>query len=638
MSNVFAQFGRERVSRRSSKRRAPRLECLEDRRLPSTLYPVTTAADGAPNSLRSDIITANENLQDNTLILQAGTYTLTVPDPSGQPSGAATGDLDLTPVGHTITIVGQGAGATFIDGGNIDRVFQIEPNVHVVISGLTIEGGFAQVPGSIAFGGGVFNAGTLELDDVVMQNCTASGANGQNGTPGNNTSPGSPALAALGGGIYNVGTLTLNQCIIRSNFAQGGNGGNGSASGDPNASGGNGGNAFGGGIYNAGSLTVSQSTIANNSALGGSGGSGGSDAFGVGPNGGAGGSAYGGGLSVNSISPQTLIIDSTISGNLVAGGFGGPGGAGGNEGNAVTDPGSQGGTGGNGGSAQGGGIAAYNSVSVYNSTIASNQASGSPAGRGGIGGPGSSSGSEGQSGYTGPAFAGGIWAPSDPSSSGLVNSASTIIALNTSAPFQLTGSPDDTEATFANATNTLLGISAGANGISNAVAGNLVGVDPKLGPLEDNGGPTPTMALLPGSPAIDAGANPLGLTSDQRGYSPRVVGAAADIGAYELGATAPPGEGGGGGGAGTGPVHIEATVIKLKGHKAIRVTDPATGAVKFTVFPFGKAYHGTFVITTADLDSDGVDDLIVRRPRGHHKFITKIFSGINGSPLPSNLA
>ncbi len=80
-------------------------------------------------------------------------------------------------------------------------------------------------------------------------------------------------------------------------------------------------------------------------------------------------------------------------------------------------------------------------------------------------------------------------------------------------------------------------------------AGNLVGTadpkvtlpadtlhdDPLLLPLADNGGPTWTMALAPGSPALDAGANPLDLATDQRGDGyVRVSGAAADIGAYEV--------------------------------------------------------------------------------------------------------
>src|SRR6266851_3820593 len=58
----------------------------------------------------------------------------------------------------------------------------------------------------------------------------------------------------------------------------------------------------------------------------------------------------------------------------------------------------------------------------------------------------------------------------------------------------------------------LIGDGSGMTGLSNGVNGNLVGsagapIDPLLGPLQDNGGPTFTHALLIGSPAIDAGNN-----------------------------------------------------------------------------------------------------------------------------------
>jgi len=68
-------------------------------------------------------------------------------------------------------------------------------------------------------------------------------------------------------------------------------------------------------------------------------------------------------------------------------------------------------------------------------------------------------------------------------------------------------------------------------------AGTLHG-DPLLLPLADNGGPTRTHALAPGSPARNAGANPAGLSTDQRGY-PRVAGVAADIGAVEMAVAGP---------------------------------------------------------------------------------------------------
>jgi hypothetical protein len=74
-------------------------------------------------------------------------------------------------------------------------------------------------------------------------------------------------------------------------------------------------------------------------------------------------------------------------------------------------------------------------------------------------------------------------------------------------------------------------------------AGDLNDTDSELGPLQNNGGPTETMALLPGSPAIDSG-NPSGcrdangdlLKADQRG-EPRPNkedSGACDRGAYEL--------------------------------------------------------------------------------------------------------
>ena len=74
------------------------------------------------------------------------------------------------------------------------------------------------------------------------------------------------------------------------------------------------------------------------------------------------------------------------------------------------------------------------------------------------------------------------------------------------------------------------------------ISGTPLTADPMLGPLQNNGGPTQTMALLPGSPAVDAGDS-FGISTDQRG-DPRPVdfsgvpnaagGDGADIGAFEL--------------------------------------------------------------------------------------------------------
>jgi hypothetical protein len=84
-----------------------------------------------------------------------------------------------------------------------------------------------------------------------------------------------------------------------------------------------------------------------------------------------------------------------------------------------------------------------------------------------------------------------------------------------------------------NATRSLIE-SPQAGAINGTNVANIVGQDPRLGPLQDNGGPTPTHALLAGSPALDQGSNPLFLTFDQRGPGfARVQGAAPDLGAFE---------------------------------------------------------------------------------------------------------
>jgi hypothetical protein len=64
---------------------------------------------------------------------------------------------------------------------------------------------------------------------------------------------------------------------------------------------------------------------------------------------------------------------------------------------------------------------------------------------------------------------------------------------------------------------------------------NIIGGNPLLGPLQNNGGPTKTMALLPGSPAIDAGSNANAPDWDQRGTGfSRIVNDTIDIGAFEV--------------------------------------------------------------------------------------------------------
>jgi hypothetical protein len=74
------------------------------------------------------------------------------------------------------------------------------------------------------------------------------------------------------------------------------------------------------------------------------------------------------------------------------------------------------------------------------------------------------------------------------------------------------------------------GLTDGANG--DRVGTQAAPLDAKLGPLGDYGGTTRTVPLLPGSPALDAGACPGGVAVDQRGIA-RPQGAACDAGAFE---------------------------------------------------------------------------------------------------------
>ncbi len=121
----------------------------------------------------------------------------------------------------------------------------------------------------------------------------------------------------------------------------------------------------------------------------------------------------------------------------------------------------------------------------------------------------------------------------------------TLIALNTSGA----GTPDDIDVSpggtvSSSSAYNLIG-TGGSGGLVNGVNGNQVGVaNPGLDPngLQNNGGPTQTIALVAGSPAINAGSNALAidpttgkrLTTDQRGKGfPRIVGGTVDIGAYE---------------------------------------------------------------------------------------------------------
>lgn len=590
---MFAPCSR---SARTNRSRKPAFEVLEDRCVPATFNPSAAAVDGQANSLRQAIIVANGNNEDDTITLEAGTYQLFLQNQAGQENAAATGDLDLTEAGRTITIQGAGAGVTIIDGGSVDRVFHILGGVRAIFRDLSIRNGFAQEDGTPgiplitpnAHGGGILNAGELTLVNVVVADNTAAGEHGLSGVnPGDS---GDNGKAALGGGIYNAGTLRLVDSTVRNNEARAGIGGAGTGNVFVRALGGSGGEAGGGGIWSNGTLTLEASVVHNNQALGGAGGQG--SQSGSGGNGGTGGRGLGGGLSIAPGSVQAIVTNSTISTNRAVGGRGGNGGT-------ATNGGGDGGDGGAGESGQGGGILTQAMLALRNSTIANNQATGGGAGVGGVGGQ---FGLPGSTGTPGSGQGGGVRMLGG---NAVVNSVSTLIGDNTA-----TNTGPDFSGLFNQASFTLLENGDDALGITNGVNGNIVGQDPQLGPLQNNGGPTPTHALLSGSPAINAGSNPVDLDTDQRGFH-RLSGGATDIGAYERIVSLPSQ-------AQPLPLRIRALLavlenIKIKKLRRLRIVVryADTGEVKVTFLsPYALGSFRNITAQAVDTNGDGAGDAV----------------------------
>jgi len=168
-------------------------------------------------------------------------------------------------------------------------------------------------------------------------------------------------------------------------------------------------------------------------------------------------------------------------------------------------------------------------VNVTNSTISGNTASG-----GGIfnvtTGPINITNST-ISGNSAPGGAGAGGGIHNNSASPVISLRNTIVALNTAG----SGTGPDLVGPMTSQGNNLIGKNNGSTGFNNGSNGDIVGtiaapINPLLGPLANNGGSTQTMALLPGSPAINAGTSTGAPATDQRGVS-RV--GAVDIGAFE---------------------------------------------------------------------------------------------------------
>ena len=412
-----------------------------------------------------------------------------------------------------------------------------------------------------------------------MQANKADGGNGHGGTPAHAT--GSLGQRAEGGGLFlSSGAINLSGSTVSENTATGGMGGQGRFAkcsfnsqlhcDGPSGPGGDGGASAGGGLYVlSGTARLFTSTVSGNAANGNSGGGGGG--FTAGPtfhfccqNGGNGGAAQGGGLFL--VDGNLTLTQATVSGNSVTAGGGGFGGTG-------FPP----FLGASGGAARGAGIFVSNgNVSAINSTVFGNAANGGKSGSTRFNNHGPAGDAEGGGLYLnhGAVALTGITLASNltltPSSlSGMFGVSRGGGIANSGAGLYINSALIGNDNTFIGCVSGCQGKANDGNDVSGPITsshsligetsgatitdegGNHFNVDPGLDPtgIQFNGGPTETIALLSGSPAINQGDNaickapaPTGLAGiDQRGFSRFSDGdGLCDIGAYELNAKLEP--------------------------------------------------------------------------------------------------
>jgi len=335
--------------------------------------------------------------------------------------------------------------------------------------------------GPVSLGGGVYNGGAATGNTIIGS------------TIGGNA-VGSATVTGYGGGIYNVNfkSLEVTNSLVENNTAMHG--------------------GLGGGIYNYGTLTLSGSTISGNQAPY------------LSPTSGTGGGIYNGRtmtvdrstVSVNgayrgagiynvNATANLILTNSTIIGNTTAG---------------FSDT-------------SGAGIYNYLSaqLTVTNVTITGNTSTYNGAGIYNWSGGLTTITSTTIAGNSTTLAGGGVY-----SSSATTTLRSTIVANNTAGSSVNCGKYGTgviADGGYNLDSGTSCAFSSANNSLSNT--------DPLLGPLADNSGPTQTMALLTGSPAIDQipiNTNGCGttITADQRGVT-RPQGTSCDIGAFELSAT-----------------------------------------------------------------------------------------------------
>ena len=458
-------FGKRRSARKPVKRsggrapaRSPHLDALEQLEsrtlLSASTITVTTTSDAVTHtgtSLRDAISQAEANAtasSPQTIVFADGLAGGTITLQQGQfliNNTAGLVAIDESSLSSPVTI----------NASLSSRIFQVNNGAQLVLQDASLENGEnTDNPG----GGAITNSGSLTLDGSTFSNNVASnyggGAVSNFGILAVNNCSFSANSGPTGGAIYSVGSaanVTVNDSVFTGNF----------------------GGLGGGAIYNSGLLTVTASTFANNSVYTGASTSG------------AGG-AIGNAAGRASISACTFDTNSAGSGGAidVEGWITVTGSA--MVDNSATD---------------GGAISAevYPLVMV-NSTLSGNMAT---ANGGAIYSASQSAVALTDctvSGNSAGAEGGGVFS----SGSQAVALVNTIVGDNSAT----TAGPDVEGAVTGN--NSLVRDGTSLTGMSNGSAGNQVGtsaqpVEPMLGTLRNNGGPTETMALLPGSPAIQAG-------------------------------------------------------------------------------------------------------------------------------------
>jgi CSLREA domain-containing protein len=509
------------------------LELLEDRLAPSVALVVNSLADNTDLdgvvTLREAILAANTNTTVGDAVHDGsgGIDTITFDPAVFATPQTITLTLGELPITDSVMITGPAAALT-ISGNNLSRIFNVDDGnntstIDVQIAGLTLTEGL-----SSGSGGAITNAENLTLTGCALANNGASGGTGGGlynagtamltfctfSTNSNNaisndgvaTLTNSTLSGNFGSGVYNTGTATLSQCTVTDNSTGNGggvyNGGRVTLS-DCTLSG-NSASDSGGGVYNFGlAATLTNCTLAGNSAaLGG----GLANFFGatltnctISDN----TAIDGGGISNTTIFSSMTLTNCTLSGNSTTT-------------DILGDPGS------------GAGFFNSGKVILTNCTLSTNSA-GLGSG-GGICNQFVSAFEHGTATIINCTLSGN----SAGEGGGIFND--SVMTLNNSIVANSSSGGDVASLTISGLTGSHNLIEDGSGGLPGTLA-----LDPDLGPLADNGGPTPTCALLPGSPAINAGDSALAvdengapLAFDQRGPGfPRVSGFSVDIGAFE---------------------------------------------------------------------------------------------------------